>query len=102
MNKIYLDILSKSEMLAEGISRNAKELASKNIYINTDKILSLRKELESAAQKQESAEMQLTEAREKAHNALDELKRYCMDAKLPIKQNYFVDSWSRFGLTDKR
>lgn len=102
MNKIYLDILSKSEMLAEGISRNAKELASKNIHINTDKILSLRKELESAAQKQESAEMQLTEAREKAHSALDELKRYCMDAKLPIKQNYFVDSWSRFGLTDKR
>ena len=102
MNKIYLDILSKSEMLAEGISRNAKELASKNIHINTDKILSLRKVLESAAQKQESAEMQLTEAREKAHSALDELKRYCMDAKLPIKQNYFVDSWSRFGLTDKR
>ena len=95
-------MLSKSEMLAEGISRNAKELASKNIHINTDKILSLRKELESAAQKQESAEMQLTEAREKAHSVLDELKRYCMDAKLPIKQNYFVDSWSRFGLSDKR
>ena len=48
------------------------------------------------------SEMQLTEAREKAHRALDELKRYCMDAKLPIKQNYFVDSWSRFGLSDKR
>ena len=41
MNKIYLDMLSKSEMLAEGISRNAKELASKNIHINTEKILSL-------------------------------------------------------------
>lgn len=102
MNKIYLDILSKSEMLAEGISRNAKELASKNIHINIDKILSLRKELESAAQKQESAEAQLTEAREKAHRAMDALKQYCMDAKQPIKQNYFVDSWSRFGLTDKR
>lgn len=48
------------------------------------------------------SEMQLTEAREKAHRALDELKRYCMDAKLPIKQNYCVDSWSRFGLSDKR
>ena len=59
MNKIYLDMLSKSEM-------------------------------------------QLTEAREKAHRALDELKRHCMDAKLPIKQNYCVDSWSRFGLSDKR
>ena len=59
MNKIYLDMLSKSEM-------------------------------------------QLTEARVKAHRALDELKRYCMDAKLPIKQNYCVDSWSRFGLSDKR
>ena len=47
MNRIYLDMLSKSEMLAEGISRNAKELASKNIHINTEKILSLRKELES-------------------------------------------------------
>lgn len=47
MNKIYLDILSKAEMLAEGVSKNAKELASKNIHINTEKILSLRKELES-------------------------------------------------------
>lgn len=102
MNKIYLDILSKSEMLAEGISKNASELASKSIHINIDKILFLRKELESAAQKQESAEAQLTEAREKAHRPLDELKQYCMDAKQPIKQNYFVDSWSRFGLTDKR
>ena len=102
MNKIYLDILSKAEMLAEGVSKNAKELASKNIHINTDKILSLRKELESAAQLQEAAEKQLIDAREKAHSALHELKQCCLEAKQPIKQNYFVDSWSRFGLTDKR
>ena len=102
MNKIYLDILSKSGILAEGISKNAKELASKNIHINTDKILSMRKELESAAKEQEVAEKHLAEARKKAHKAMDELKQYCLQAKQPIKHNFFVDSWARFGLTDKR
>lgn len=86
-------MLSKSEMLAEGISRNAKELASKNIHINTDKILSLRKELESAAQKQESVEMQLTEAREKAHRALDELKQYQAADQAELFSGQLVPLW---------
>lgn len=102
MNKNYSDIMSKAEMLAEGISKHVNELASKNIHINTDQILSFRKELESAAQLQETAEKQLVDAREKARSVLYELKQCCLDAKQPIKQNYFVDSWSRFGLTDKR
>ena len=50
----------------------------------------------------QGGEKQLIDAREKAHSALYELKQCCLEAKQPIKQNYFVDSWSRFGLTDKR
>ena len=102
MNKIYSDMLSKAQMLSEGISKNAGELEKKNIRIDCKRIDNLRAELEAAAHKQEEAEQALFAARDKAHELLNDLKNCCADSKAPIKNAYLVDSWARFGLTDKR
>ena len=102
MNKIYSDMLSKAKMLSEGISKNAGELEKKNIRIDCNRLNQLADELSSAAKKQEEAEKALFEARNKAHELWNELKTFCADSKAPIKSSFMPESWSRFGLTDKR
>lgn len=102
MNKIYSDMLSKARTFSESVSKNADELEKKNIRIDCGRIDNLSLRLEEAALRQEEAEQALFAARDKAHELLDELKACYSDSKAPIKSNYTVESWARFGLADRR
>lgn len=95
-------MLSRARSFSESVSKNADELERKNIRIDCGRIGNLSLRLEEAALRQEEAEQALFAARDKAHGLLDELKACYGDSKVLIKRNFTVESWARFGLSDKR
>lgn len=88
-------MLSRARSFSESVSKNADELERKNIRIDCGRIGNLSLRLEEADQA-------LFAARDKAHGLLDELKACYGDSKVLIKRNFTVESWARFGLSDKR
>ncbi len=102
MNKIYSDQIDKARNLAQGIEKNAETLKGRGIDVDPDKLLSLADQLTQASEKQDAAAAALNDARDEAHRLLAELKQTFEVSKSPIKLNFPLEQWSRFGLADKR
>ena len=102
MNKIYSDPILKAHALADGVKKRANLLAQKGIKIDVEKLNATRMMLEEAGKEQDAAEAKLREAREHAHECLEELKNIYTLSKTPIKENFSPEIWFTFGLQDKK
>lgn len=102
MNKIYSEPVVKAMTLVEGVKKQADLLQKKGITVDVDKLQELCRELEQAGKAQDEAEAKLKDARLCAHGCLEALKELYTASKMPIKQNFPPETWSVFGVLDKK
>lgn len=102
MNKIYSGQIEKVKSLVAGIQNNKAVLDAKGLNCDVSQLIELQNSLAESAKKQEEAESALKEIRDVAHADLDKLKNAWNNMKLPIKNNFQIEQWSTFGISDKR
>ena len=102
MNKIYSDQIEKVNLLVGGIEKNAAELKTNKINVDTQQLKKAIAQLTEIAKKQDAADATLKQIRTEAHKKLDELKELYDATKMPIKGHFSLEKWANFGIPDKR
>lgn len=102
MNKIYLEPIEKAQSFIDGVKKQQELLVKNGITVDVDRLSALCESLKEAGRRQEEAEELLRIAREKAHSELNALKELYSASKTPVKQSFPQETWSSFGLVDKK
>lgn len=102
MNKIYQEPIDKAQSLIDGVKVQAEALAKRGLVIDVEKLSAACRALSEAGAIQDEAEARLKEAREAAHERLEQLKELFVETKTPIKQNFALEVWQSLGLADKK
>lgn len=102
VNKIYSDPIEKAKMLIACVEKQKNILQGKGILIDIFSLQEACERLEEAGNKQALVESELKILREDAHLKLNVLKTLYTEFKTPIKQNFSPETWSIFGLPDKK
>jgi uncharacterized coiled-coil DUF342 family protein len=103
MIKLYADPVERANAIANGVESHADELRKKNYDVTVaGKLKATAAKLQTEAEKYDEMFAEVNKQRDICHDLLSELKETINQAKSGIKSNYDPETWTKFGLTDKR
>lgn len=103
MSKTIQTQIDKSQMLLDGLRKNAAEVSDKGI--TTDALNHLEdvlKKLDAANAECDAIRAELSQKVKHMNGLLSDVKDQFAGLKKVIKGNYLQEEWQRFGVQDKR
>lgn len=103
MSKTFENQAMKAKTLAEGMKKHLNEFSARDVKQETlDSLIKASEEAIKMSQEVDRLRQEAAEKLHEAHAALRDVKDKYNDLRTIIKNNYPLETWSTFGLMDKR